>query len=76
MANDEILWITTIPVRCPKCGEDTPQSIGRLIERDAIGCSVCGAVIDVKGENWRTFVQQIAERLSGLTVPVTKRDNF
>ena len=72
MANDQILWLTTIPVECPECSHKTPQTIAGLIARDNVICASCGHSIGVKGKEWRGFVQQISERLSGLTIPSTK----
>jgi hypothetical protein len=69
MAHDEILWLTTIPVECPECLEQTPQTVGGLIARDAVICSSCGHSINVKDGEWRAFVLQMAERLRGLTIP-------
>lgn len=72
MAHDEILWLTSIPVVCPECSHKTPQTIAGLMARDNIVCASCGHTISVKGEDWRRFVQQMSERLSGLTIPPTK----
>ena len=71
---DEILWQATIPVICPQCGHKTPQTIAGLMARDTLVCASCGHAIDLKSETWRSFVKQISERLSGLTVPSTKSD--
>jgi hypothetical protein len=73
MPHDEILWLTTIPVTCPKCLEQTPLTVGGLIARDAVICSSCGHSINVKDGEWRAFIQQIAERLRGVVIPGRKR---
>jgi hypothetical protein len=74
MAHDEILWLASIPVICPECGHKTPQTIAGLMARDSLVCTSCGYSISLKSESWRNFVRQIAERLSGLTIPSTKGD--
>lgn len=47
-----------LEVPCPDCGERSREPIGRLLDNDAIPCSLCGGLIDLAAEDCRPLVEQ------------------
>ena len=48
---------------CPHCGKEGMESVARLIAYDEMPCSFCGGVIDLRTEERRAYINEIANTL-------------
>ena len=46
MIRSEFQWIVDLPIPCPKCDKETPETVARLVTRDTLPCRCCGQDID------------------------------
>jgi len=63
MTKSNLLQVVRLPLPCPRCEEEGMETIARLIGHDELPCSFCGEPIDLTAEEWRAYVNEIAEAL-------------
>jgi len=65
MATSDLAWVIKFPIpRCPKCGKEGVEVIGRLIGRDEMPCAYsCGGTVDLRPDEYRIFLNKCVEAL-------------
>ena len=64
----------SIEIRCPKCGKQLAQTIGRLKHNPHIPCPACGAIIHIKADELREALKSANKAASDLNRKI--RDQF
>jgi hypothetical protein len=50
------LAATIVKVPCPDCGELSPEPPERIVQIDVISCSLCGELIDLLFDDFKSIV--------------------
>ena len=63
---------TWVYVTCESCKQATQKSVAWLAVHDALACSVCGHIIDLKNANNRLLIQETADNCARIDVALAK----
>ena len=66
MEVDGVDLLIDVPIPCPKCGKEAVAKIAILKARDSIGCSYCGAAIDLTDPGTRTYLDELSSVVASL----------
>ncbi len=59
MIRSEFQWIVDLPIPCPECNKETPDTVARLVKLDTLPCRGCGHNIDLSDH--RVMIQEFAD---------------
>ena len=57
--------VVTLPVTCSQCSSHADEPVFRL-QSDEIECGNCGAILDLRSEEWRSCINGLVKALNAV----------
>lgn len=62
-----LFHVVRIEVECGQCQRSEAERLSNLIGNRLVECEHCGNAIDISGQDWRAFIDEVAQNVSKVT---------